>query len=206
MFFGVFARCERGIQALHQCQVQADVWIPLPYEIASAYVRTLMLHARKLSTSKVLLNEALEKDPNAKKKGTQKLRGDVESLMVAVRHFVLCKKTGQLATQEWLSKHIQVSPEGVPSVKNPKCKAQIMSLGFTLAGTDVSLSLKLGADMAEMRVRCFHYETGKPNHKLSVFLDGYEHMVENFDDVDEDDEESQESSDSEIYDQHGLEG
>ena len=195
------------LPCLRVLQVEENHWAPFPYEIASAYVRTLMIHVHKLKVCKASVEEALEKDPSSKKKTTQKLQEQLESLKSSSRHFVLCNRTGQLATQEWLHKHISVDEHGVPFVKSPKCRATIMSVVFRLVGNDAVLAVKLGPEKPELKVRCFHFESGKANHKITSLLDGYEHLVDNFEGEDEEVESSdQESSDSEIYDHHGLEG
>ena len=73
-------------------------WQSLPYEIASAYVRTLMLHCRELTKAQAKADELLAQDPGETKKKTKDDKDLVTSLKKMQRWIVLNPKTGQMAT------------------------------------------------------------------------------------------------------------
>ena len=191
-----------------ECSFQEEngqSWVPLPYEVASALVRTLMLHVNKLSSTKTSLNAMLEKDPSAKKKPTQKQKETYESLQQVERHIVVNSRTGQMATPEWLASHVQVTSEGKPEFKSKRVKGTIMTMGFRREAHDnVDLTLKLNPDKTALPVRCWEFKTGQANARLAAFIDGYSHMAIELEGNASD--SSAESSDDQVYDQEGLEG
>lgn len=109
-----------------------------------------------------------------------------------------------MATQEWLAKNVAVS-DGVPTFKT-KSKGTIMTLGFRVLGSDVDLTLRLGAGKPALKVRCFEFKTGLVSTKMASLYDGYSHFVSDFESQQGSDAADDESSDDMIYDSHGLEG
>ena len=101
-------------------QVQ-DAWIPLPYEIASAAVRTLVLHIRKLEAARAAFQLLYEKDPTKSKPKTVSTEQEVKLLESGQRHIVMNRRTGQIASAEWLYRHVHIV-EGIPTPRNAKTR------------------------------------------------------------------------------------
>lgn len=82
----------------------------MPYEIAAEYVRTLMLHYKGLLDAEAVYDSHVAHDLEEKKEATKKAKRDLK-MKSAKRYIVMNRRTGQLATQEWVSKNISINSE-----------------------------------------------------------------------------------------------
>jgi len=206
-------------------QDQNDEWKALPYEAAGAVARSLMRHCHTLSElrkSKALL---LEKDPQKKKAATQKVCVKVDSMLHVDKYMVFNPRTGQMATEAWLSDHIQVV-EGKPEFKRKRKNdigPKIVTLGIKVLENTVDLTLDLShGDMGARPIRCFDLRDSKPQGDLQYLSTGFGHLgedsledesdVENWVDFDEVDFEHGSQKDENDFDDEipqddlGIEG
>lgn len=141
-------------------------WQSLPYEIASALVRTLAIHCAAMSSAKSTLSECEEKDPEQVKCGSMKAKEAYEALWNCIRHIVMNKRTCQIATQDFIAKYIKVDENGVPSLKKAGTKIQpwIMSVSIVQAGvqSEADLALRLKNSEPFRKVRCIDLANGAP--------------------------------------------
>ncbi|CAK9114704.1 Uncharacterized protein (Fragment), partial [Durusdinium trenchii] len=131
-----------------QVQVESGEWQSMSYELASAFVRTLMLHGAKLRAARNSFLELSALDEHLKKAATKKAKQEFENLKSVSRYMVFNPRTGELASQQWLNNHIQVM-DGVPCMKKKLGKACpfIVTLGFDLLPVgDVKLTVKTAPD------------------------------------------------------------
>ena len=154
-------------------------WKALPYEAAGAIARSLMQHCHRVGLAKDALEKALEKDPDMKKVTTQKLSQKHAELLKVERYLIYNPRTGQLATEDWLSKHIRVTDEGLPEYKNPSkkmMKPKIVTLAVCIEENTISLKVDLGLGSGQCPVRCYDLRKSETQGDLQVLLLGYEHM------------------------------
>ena len=159
-------------------------WIPLPYEMASAVVRTLVLHSKKLQDGRQDLARLAERDPAHQQAKTKAACETVKKLEEARRFIVMNRRTGQVASGDWLQKHVRVdATSNQPIPTNPKEKLWVMTLGFKLRGPDqVELTLSLESGQAPLPLRCYRL-IGLEASNLPALLEGYAHVLENEPDV-----------------------
>ena len=149
----------------------------LPYEIANAVVRTLVLHARKLQTARATFNTLIERDPTMSKEKTLAAKQEVCLLEKGQRYIVMNRRTGQIASMDWLQKNVAVE-EGKPVPKNKKMKIWILTLRVQVVSEDrVVLSLSLASGEEHRPLRCFQLSGGEQD-ALPDLLDGYSHIME----------------------------
>lgn len=189
---------------------QGNQWKALPYEVASAFVRTLMLHCQRFMDTSKQLEDMQVADPEAKKKKTQDKMDEQRNLCKAKRWIVLNPKTGQLATQSWIQKYIVADSNGKPTLKDSKSRAKLWVMVFHFSFQDelVELALQTDAGKPKQKVRCISLAGGQSQAALAFFMDGYYHMagadrLGGDEDAGEDDDESEETM---IGDEDGLEG
>ena len=123
--------------------------------------------------------KALENDPEMKKVTTQKLSQKHAELLKVERYLIYNPRTGQLATEQWLSKHIRVTDEGLPEFKNPSkkmMKPKIVTLAINIAGNVIGLKLDLGLGSGQCPVRCYDLRKSETQGDLQVLVAGYEHL------------------------------
>lgn len=163
---------------------EEGVWKSLPYEIASAMVRTLMLHISKVEEAKQLYVHLLGEDASESK--MQKAKNELDALKNVERYIVLNPRSGQIASQEWLNKHIKVI-NGVPSLKKEKTsiKLWVMTLYFSMQAQNFNLKLKVAEGKPDLKVRCLDLTAGTAQTKIQFLLDGYSHFTGNWDEEDQ---------------------
>ena len=156
-------------------------------------VKTLASHAYEYICAKKVYRAELETDPHHAKNKTQKLRDKASSLLSADRFLIFNRRTGDLATQEWVSKHVIASPEGKPVLKkdNSKVKICVMTLRIELsdgngAGSG-TISLRPTDDGEFQAVRCWDLQEGRPKDGILRICRGYQHLFR--DDEADDDKE-----------------
>ena len=181
-----------------------DEWQSLPYEIASSYVRTLMVHCHELFEAKKKAEALLGEDPEEKKKKTRDAKELHESLKKSQRWIVFNPKTGQLATQHWLQKHIKADAAGKPVVKNSKSRVKpwVMVFHFESQDGETVLSLQRDPDKPQQKIRCVDIRNGQSHAALSFFMQGYQHFLDEEDEQDD----GEESEDTMVGEDEGLEG
>ena len=159
-------------------------WRALPYQVAHGLVRTLVLHFRKLQDTKAALDAALATDPQCRKKKTQDLQVEVINLKNSRRFLVFNKRTGQVASQDWMQRHIHVR-DGRPLPKQAGHKPWIASLLFKAhANNKATVRFAISDREPDRPVRCWELDSGEEKQVTLDLIDGYEHM-----DVPEDAEE-----------------
>ena len=169
--------------SLPTCHLQDSngEWKSLPYEAAGAMVRSLMVHLHKYSEAHVAMNQAVGDDPEKKKTVTKKLVEKVDQLSSIKKFMVFNPRTGQMATESWLVKHIQVV-EGVPKFKHPNkqnANPKILTLGIQIADETLDLTLDLGDNnMGPRPVRCYDLRKASPLGGVQILTEGFGHMGE----------------------------
>ncbi|CAL1164996.1 unnamed protein product [Cladocopium goreaui] len=194
-----------------------NAWKALPYEAAGAMVRSLMLHCHRFSEAKVARDKALEEDPEAKKAVTQKLVEKVAGLSHVDKYLVFNPRTGQLATEMWLSAHIQVV-NGKPQFKHPSKQykdPKILTLTIKIDNGSLDCLLDLGNGDSKP-VRCYDLRSSATPTDMDILLGGFGHMADKWqddddegdrwEDFDEVDFDENEFEDQIVDDSNGLEG
>ena len=158
-------------------------FLSLPYEVAHAVVRTLCLHTHSYLKAKDAYLALKNDDPGMKKLKTRKSLEEMQKLEKCNRFCVLNRRTGFVATADWLSKHIKTNASGMPELKKPdsKCNPWILTLQVAISGPNVSLALKSDPKKAFRAVKCFDIRHGSERTLLSALTTGYEHLFESVD-------------------------
>lgn len=195
-----------------------NAWKALPYEATGAMVRSLMLHCHRFSEAKVARDKALEEDPEAKKSVTHKLVEKVAGLSHVDKYLVFNPRTGQLATEMWLSAHIQVV-NGKPQFKHPSKQnkdPKILTLTIKIDNGSLDCLLDLGNGDSKP-VRCYDLRSSAIPTDMDILLGGFGHMADKWQDDDDDegdrgedfeevDFDENEFEDQIVDDSNGLEG
>ena len=154
-----------------------DAWTALPYQLAGAVARHLVLHAHKLDEARVEFEQLRQNDPAESKPKTVAAKNEWQKLVCCQRHVVMNQRTGQLASPDWLQKHVKVV-DGRPEPRNAKNKIWFLVLSFRLqANSQVELALGLAKDEPLLPVRCFRL-SGEEENRLPDLLRGYDHLSE----------------------------
>lgn len=176
----------------------------MPYEIASAAVRTLAIQCSALSSAKTALQQCQATDPNLEKAGSLKAQDALTGLQDCTRYIVMNKRTGQIATQEFIAKSIK-EENGKPVFKKANSKIQpwIMSLKYRQVGLEAELELRLTNSTQFRKLRCLDLKTGERRGKIIALMESYPDMMDgNFDGA----ESEAESVATMIGDEDGLQG
>lgn len=180
----------------------------MPYEIASGMVRTLVHHYKRLGDAHAIFKTHLETDETESLEQTRKAKKIFRDMLNTKLYMVMNPRTCQLATPEWVSKHIQINQQGVPTAKyGKKSQPWVMTLFFcqeTHPVSDVALRLQLAPNASPACVRCWELETGEEKKKIASLLAGY-----SFDQKEDEDDENTSEAESEKTvpgDEDGLEG
>ena len=200
-----------------QRQDQHGQWKALPYEAAGALVRTLMRHCHAVMQLRIAKEKALSDDPNATKAATKKLVDKYTSYQSVEKYMVFNGRTGQMASEMWLSKHIHVV-DGKPAFKKATGKVpKILTLGVKIINGSLDLTLDFGNEVScAQPVRCMDLRTSQPQGELEALAAGFGHLGDenidsdgerdepDFDEVDFQDENEYE--DDIVDDSAGIEG
>ena len=158
----------------------------LPFEVAHGVVRTLVQHLSDFQGAKKELAGLLQGDPSSKKKKTQTVAETVQKWRRVDKFIVMNRRTGQVATPEWLGKHIGVDAEGRPCMKNPKstARAWILTLRCLVDEGDNSFSIALQTKESSnfRNVRCLELRTGLDHKCIDFMMSGYQHILSSEDD------------------------
>lgn len=159
------------------------VYQSLPYEVAHAIVRTLCLHTGIYLKTRAEHASLKASDPKESKAKTRKAREAVQKLTDCYRYCVMNRRTGFVATSDWLQKHMILSEDGKPQLKKPnsKCKPWILTLKIVLSGLQVDLELKTGEGKEFRSIKCFDIGEGKNKRHLPSITVGYQHLFEEID-------------------------
>jgi len=157
-------------------QDSSTIWQALPYEVAHGIVRTATLHCNDYTNAKEALQELKAKDPTMSKSKTVKASELVSGLENSRRFLVFNKRTGAVATPDWIAKNITTSPTGEPQGKTGS--AWIMTLQIVLEGSDFNLALKTSSDSEFRPVRCFSLKDGMEKSGIITLSEGYQHLLE----------------------------
>ena len=173
----------------------------MPYEIASAAVRTLAIHCAALGNAKSTLQSCQDLDPGLAQPGSVKAQDALAKLQDATRYIVMNRRTCQMATQEFISKHIK-EENGKPVLKKEGTKIQpwIMSLKFHQVGIETELELRLTNEAPFRKLRCLDLTTGQRSAKIVALMDQYPDMQDEFFESDAESEATM------IGEDQGLEG
>lgn len=186
-------------------------WQALPYEIASAFVRTLSIHLHQMQMAKESYHRLRENDQSEVNANTVKAKATLEDLKNHSRFILMNPRTGRLATQDWVARNVTRLPDGTPTWKNKSTKKSspwTMTFTFKATGGNAALSLKLALAAPSRRVRCWDLRSGGERCKIANLLVGYEHMLDQFEpDEGEAPVESEAESEATAFgDDMGLEG
>lgn len=155
-------------------------------------VKTLCMHTNTYLKAKEDYQKAKDTDATEKKAKTKKLRDEFSKLRKCDRFAVMNRRTGFVATSDWMSKHLVITPEGkpVPKKSNSKCNPWILTLRIAItdatSGSEIALELKTQDNKPFRRVKCFDVRDGLEKSGLAPITSGYEHL---FQDDDPDEEE-----------------
>lgn len=165
---------------------ESDTWHALPFEVTHGIVRTFVKHAADLADAKSELSKLLADDPDMTKAKTAKQAEKVINYKRVDKFIVMNKRTGQVATPDWCSRHLTAAEDGRPKMKNPKstAKAWVLTLRIILEDQNMDLLLRTADQDAFRKVRCFELLSGVVNKQLDSFVEGYEHIFRD-DDSDE---------------------
>ena len=136
-----------------------------------------MIHCGKLLNNRKTYFNLLRDDPAMKKKATQKAKEDFEQLQTVHRYIVMNPRTCQMATCDWLNKHIVVV-DGIPKMKKNTGKTcpHLLTLAFTMHDAEVELGLRLDSTKPFLKVRCYDIRNGCSQAKIQFLMNGWEHM------------------------------
>eukprot|EP00435_Cladocopium_sp_Y103_P033811 s1426_g8.t1 len=170
-------------------QDSTGIFQPLPFEIAHGVVHTLVKHGSQVREARENVN-VLENTLGTKPAKLEKAKEDYKRLLAVDRHIVFNRRTGCIATADWVAKHVKTNDDGKPVSKNPSstCKPWVMTLRICIRGLELKTSLRSTADGEFRRVRCFDLGDASANTKITI-LEGYQHLLEEA--GGEDDEECQ---------------
>lgn len=191
------------------CQDDSSEWAALPYEIASAFVRTLAIHMHQLQEAREAYNQLLANDASETAASTIKAKGVYENLKNYSRFVVMNARTGHLATQDWVARNVTRLPDGTPTWKNKSAKKSspwAMIFTFKTQGKEAELFLNLAVAAPQRRVRCWDLRGGNERCKIASMLVGYEHLLNDFEPDDEAQASDAESEATAIGDEAGLPG
>ena len=155
----------------------AGVYQALPYEIAHGVVYTLVKHGGQLRDAKNLV-ATLEAESSTKPAKIEKAKQAYTALHNVQRHMVFNRRTGCLATSDWVAKHVQTNAEGFPVPKNASStsKPWVMTLSVQIIGLELKVELRSSLASGFRRVRCFDLKTTLAQTKVTV-LTGYEDIL-----------------------------
>lgn len=162
-------------------QDSSGVFQALPFEVAHGVVRTVVLRASCLTTAKEELAKLRQGDPTDSKAKTREAAQKVQKLSNETDRFIVFnRRTGQVATADWLTKHVTSDAEGRPimKAKNSKNIAWIMTLKISLQSGELNLQLRSKSDQPFRRVRCFDLTSATSKLKLASFQQGYGYLLE----------------------------
>ena len=138
-----------------------------------------MLHCHRLVNFQEAKAKALQDDPECKKVFTQKCMERVEQNLHVEKYLVFNPRTGQMATEAWLGKHIHVVA-GKPKFKHPSKEhkdPKILTLEIKFLDDNVELTLDISDSTIGPRpVRCFDLSSSQPQGDLTVLTMGFSHM------------------------------
>lgn len=209
--FGVYV-----YMVIFSCQDVDQQWKALPYEATGALVRSLMLHCHRIGEANASRDQALAEDPQQKKAVTKRLVDKAAELLHVKKYLVFNPRTGQLATEQWLSKNIQVQ-DGKPKFKHPSKQhksPKILTLTICVADNDLDLKVDLG-NGNDMPLRCYDLRQSEPLGDMELLQAGFGHMADDWaeedgDEIDFDEVDSagddNDYEDEIMGDEHGLEG
>lgn len=164
-------------------------WLQLPYEVAHGVAKLVVLHGSEVIQAKKDLANQLLNGSEEKKTRTQKAREAVEKLKSVERFLVFNRRTGQLATADWIQKHICSDEHGRPKVRNPKSTAKPWLMTMKFQG-DEHVKISLRTDDVEgsafRQVRCLSLTQGIEKADLQSLVSGYQHLVVNEEEGDDD--------------------
>ena len=109
-----------------------------------------------------------------------KKQKEILSKLERTDHFlVFNRRTGELATTEWVKKYLTANPAtGKPQMKNEKSTAKpwVMTLRIVINQALVEVSLR-PYEAADFRaVRCYDIQNGLPQKQLTTITQGYQHL------------------------------
>ena len=136
------------------------------------------MHGKAFLEKRQLLTELKAHDPEVNLPKTIKVQKEFKELQSADRFAVLNRRTGWVATSEWLQKHITIEG-GVPKAKDgSKCRPWILTVRIKVSGADLDIHLRLATGKTFRHVRCFGLQEGEAKTKLSALVAGYSHVLE----------------------------
>eukprot|EP00435_Cladocopium_sp_Y103_P041849 s3536_g11.t1 len=176
-------------------------WQSLPYEIASAFVRTLSLHWRELMDAKSRYESLVAKDEGVSNSTTRKARKAWKELRSKERFIIMNKRTCQLATQDWIARNIATDKDGIPHVKTGKrVRPWVMVMKVTGSGdgtrAPIEMTLQLTAKAPAAPVRCWQLHEAQVQTSIPAVLAGYDFGEDDQDDQDDQDDGDERASDA----------
>ena len=154
-------------------------WHALPYELAHGLARSLVLHCRKWQDLKDSYDEALAKDPTARKEKTQELANSVNECKNCRRFMVFNRRTGHMATLDFMQRHFKVV-DGKPVLKKPgKAKPWVASFRFKVnRDAAMTLHMSLAEGEPDLPVRCLELSSNQARAGVRDLVDGYGHLLD----------------------------
>ena len=156
-----------------------QVYQPMPYEIAHGIARSTAKHCFNFQKLRREANKLLEQDPSSSKAKTKKAVEELEKMKSCFLYIVFNRRTGQVASSEWLRQHITVGEDGKPrpARSNSRANPWITTLKFELVENEVRLSFRALETQEFRSVRCFCFHEGRAFMKLHNMRVAYDHVV-----------------------------
>ena len=133
------------------------------------------MHGKAYLEAKRELAAQKELDPKQKKSKTLKAKAALQDLREVTRYAVMNRRTGWVATSEWLNHHVKME-EGKPCPKG-KGKLWIVSVRIRVVGLCIDIAMSPADGKALRPIRCFSIQDGGTNAKLSSIVSGYSHLL-----------------------------
>ena len=156
----------------------------LPYEFTHPLVKLSTLHLKEYMVARKELKELEDEDPHCKKPKTKEAKKNLKKMTKAERFAVLNRRTGWIATSEWMSRHITVK-DGKPVLKNAssKIKLWVLTVRIDITGDLTKLYLQPSAGKPFREVRCMSLEDGEIKAEFAQLVHGYGHILEDEDTI-----------------------
>lgn len=151
----------------------------LPYELAHPVVKLATMHFKSYLEARREYRALADEDPKAKQKKTKTAKQAVDALKHVERFAILNRRTGTLATPEWVGRYFHISKEGKPTLKKDtgKIKPWIVTIRIEIEGDAANLWMQPAEAKGFRAVRCFSLSDGQLQASFSKLIAGYMHIL-----------------------------
>lgn len=156
----------------------------LPFELAHGIARAVTQACFDFQNARKEYRVLKEEDPTEMKNKTIKAKENLEKLKSPDLYLVFNRKTGHMATAEWMKRNMLPGPDGVPRPRkeNSTAKPWITCVQFRVLQAEKDFSVALKFQVSEgspfRRVRLFCFENGSSSMKVAMMTAGYQHLLQ----------------------------